>query len=71
MTGPRWNGYGRSPYPGVLRGITAAGKRSPVPRWLELMLAGATLAVIAVMLWQWFACEGTFVRTLFWFRCLP
>jgi hypothetical protein len=38
--------------------------------WYYVVVAVATFVAIAVMLYQWTHCDGTYVRTLFWFRCM-
>lgn len=31
----------------------------------------AIVLVLAAAAYQWWQCDGTFVRTLAWFRCMP
>lgn len=40
-------------------------------RHLSVALSVAIVLVLAVLVYQWTQCDGAFVRTLFWFRCIP
>jgi len=46
-------------------------KRGKRPDWFDITLAAVVLVVMVLMTVQWLRCDGVFVRTLFWFRCLP